>query len=149
MTMYNFPEYFKTCLLILKIAWSCQNRYAYCILLHINQPPQYINRHRFYISTMSSSSSGQRRRAREGFPSSPRLLEHRRHKQKQQQIQPEEKEENDDENGAEIDSTDLGIEREHDEPNADDDFIAISGESEDNSGATSATYANFSGSRFP
>jgi hypothetical protein len=28
-------------------------------------------------------------------------------------------------------------------------FIAISGESEDNGGATSAAYANFSGSRFP
>ena len=55
---------------------------------------------------------------------------------------------------AEIESTDLGIEREPnepniDEPNVDDDFIAISGESEDNGGATSAAYANFSGSRFP
>ena len=34
-------------------------------------------------------------------------------------------------------------------PNVDDDFIAISGESEDNGGATSAAYAHFSGSRFP
>ena len=56
---------------------------------------------------------------------------------------------------AEIESTDLGIEREPnepniDEPNVDDDFIAISGgESEDNGGATSAAHANFSGSRFP
>ena len=29
MTIKNFPEYFKTCLLILKMACSCQNRYAY------------------------------------------------------------------------------------------------------------------------
>jgi hypothetical protein len=54
---------------------------------------------------------------------------------------------------AEIDLSDLRIEREHDEPNidkpnVDDDFIAISGESEDNGEATSAAYANFSGSRF-
>ena len=48
---------------------------------------------------MSSSSSGQRRAAREGFPSSPRLLERRRHQQQeQQQTQPEEEEEDDDEN---------------------------------------------------
>ena len=48
---------------------------------------------------MSSSSSGQRRTAREGFPSSPRLLERRRHQQQvQQQTQPEEEEEDDDEN---------------------------------------------------
>ena len=49
---------------------------------------------------MSSSSPGQRRAAREGFPSSPRLLEHRRrrHQQEQQQTQPEEEEEDDDEN---------------------------------------------------
>ena len=55
---------------------------------------------------------------------------------------------------AEIESADLGIEREHnepniDEPNVDDDFIAIPGESEDNGGATPAAYTNFSGSRFP
>jgi hypothetical protein len=56
---------------------------------------------------------------------------------------------------AEIESTDLGmLEREPnepniDEPNVDDDFIAISGEKEDNGGATSAAYANSSGSRFP
>ena len=49
---------------------------------------------------------------------------------------------------AEIDSTDLGIGREqHNEPNVDDDFIAISGESEDNGGATSAAYDKFSGSK--
>ena len=49
---------------------------------------------------MSSSSSGQRRAAREGFPSSPRLLERRRHQQQEQQeqTQPEEEEEDDDEN---------------------------------------------------
>ena len=53
---------------------------------------------------MSSSSSGQRRAAREGFPSSPRLLERRRHQQQeQQQTQPEEEEEddeNEDDTGA-------------------------------------------------
>jgi len=52
---------------------------------------------------MSSSSSGQRRAAREGFPSSPRLLEHRRHQQQEQQQtqqeeEEEEEEEDDDEN---------------------------------------------------
>ena len=49
---------------------------------------------------MSSSSSGQRRAVREGFPSSPRLLERRRHQQQEQQeqTQPEEEEEDDDEN---------------------------------------------------
>ena len=45
---------------------------------------------------------------------------------------------------AEIDSTDLGIENEDnesdaDEPNVDDELIAISGKREDNGGATSAT----------
>ena len=48
---------------------------------------------------MSSSSYCQRRAAREGFPSSPRLLERRHHQQEQQQTQPEEdEEEEDDEN---------------------------------------------------
>ena len=43
--------------------------------------------------------TGQRRAAREGFPSSPRMLEHRRHQQQErQQTQPEEEEEDDDEN---------------------------------------------------
>ena len=48
---------------------------------------------------------------------------------------------------AEIDSTDLLIENEDkesdaDEPNVDDELKAISGESEDNGGVTSATYDN-------
>jgi len=50
---------------------------------------------------MSSSSSGQRRAAREGFPSSPRLLERRRHQQQEQQqnqLEEEEEEDDDDEN---------------------------------------------------
>ena len=45
---------------------------------------------------MSSSSFGQRRAAREGFPSSPRLFERRRRQQEQQQTQAEEEEDEDD-----------------------------------------------------
>ena len=34
MTIYNFLEYFNTCLLILKMGSSCQNRYAYTYAYH-------------------------------------------------------------------------------------------------------------------
>jgi len=57
---------------------------------------------------MSSSSSGQRRPAREGVPSSsPRLREHRRLEQEQElQSQDEEEKENDAEDDADEDASD-------------------------------------------
>ena len=66
---------------------------------------------------MSSSSSGQRRSAREGFPSSPRLLKCRHHQQaaEQQETQPEEEEEevnkNEDDTGADEFASDDKVSR--------------------------------------
>ena len=61
MTTWNFPEYFKTCLLILKMACSCQNRYAYThmhIITYQSTSSIHWSIVAFrYISTMSSSSS--------------------------------------------------------------------------------------------
>ena len=54
---------------------------------------------------MSSSSSGQRRAAREGFPSSPRLLERRRHQEQEQQHTQTEEEEEEDDNDENEDDT--------------------------------------------